>query len=152
MHTFFALIKTDYDRDYTVSLITTETILTVIAEEFDGGTREHCEKSDKPLEVAKFKLATKWVLVEFFPYDVNGALSFLKSARGFGAAYELRAIQLVQGMRDELTRAIDRSLDGIRAKIAHTLLSRVDTSNVTNRVDYVRNVLNASLDELMQML
>jgi hypothetical protein len=153
MQNFFALIKTDYDRDYTVSLFTAETILTAIAEEFDCHAREHCEQqAAQLLEVAKYKLATKWVLVEFFPYDLCGALAFLKSARGFGMAHELRAVQLVQSMRDDLTNALESSLNGIRAKVAQALLSRVETCNATNRVDYVRNILNAGPEELLQIM
>jgi hypothetical protein len=153
MQTFFALIKTDHDREYTVSLVTTETVLTVIEDEFDKNERERCEGSNSPIEAAKFKLATKWVLVEFFPYDLGGAQAFLKSARGLGSVYELRAIQFVQALRDDLGRAVDRSLDAVRAKVAQSLLSRViDPANASSRVDYVRKVLDAGAEELIQLL
>jgi hypothetical protein len=152
MHTFFALIKSDHVTDHTATLITTETILCFVEQEFDKATREQCEKSDSPIFAAKLKLATKWALVEFFPYDLNGARSFLKVARGMGMINELQSVKLVQGMRDHLTHAIDRSLNVIRANVAHTLLSRVTDESAVGQVDYVRNILNAGPDELIQIL
>jgi type IV pilus biogenesis protein CpaD/CtpE len=152
MHTFFALIKADHEIEHTATLITTETILSAVEQEFDKEAREHCEKSDSPVFAAKLKLATKWALVEFFPYDLNGARSFLKVARGMGIANELQAVKLVQGMRDHLTHAIDRTLNVIRANVAHTLLARVTDDSAPSQVDYVRNILNAGPDELIQIL
>jgi hypothetical protein len=36
MQTFFAIIKTNADREYSVTLITRETILTLVEQEFSG--------------------------------------------------------------------------------------------------------------------
>jgi hypothetical protein len=152
MKNFFAIIKTEENRDYSVVFMTLDAILSAVDNEFDARTRNNCESAPSPVSAAQNFLGDKWKRVEFFTYDMAGASELLWAARGLGPVYELRAVELVQVLRNSLDRLLESSLNEVRAYCIQKRLTRADGTISAQRLEGVRHLLDASASELIALL
>lgn len=153
MQIFFAILKTDSDRDYSVTLISRETLLMLVEQEFGAHIRKDCDNDATGIHGKTLNyLSTRYPLVRLYEYTVGGARMFLNGAHGMGAVYEMRAVELVEAMRDNLTRAIEKSIDDVRAELILKVLTRTDGAEATARLARIREVMDADRKGMMRFL
>jgi hypothetical protein len=155
MQHFFAIIRTELTRDIAVTLITLGDILSSVENEFNAHTRALCEMKKSPVEKAREAsryLRQKWPLVEFFPYQVIGARSFLDEAMKIDKRTALHAVVLVEDMRDKLNGAINQTLNGVRSALIQDLTKPENWTDDTEFVKDAAQVAAAGTAELIGLI